>query len=52
MQDYIQNNRQIIDFSLDQLPEEIYTPTPVLLNSYLTFFFNTTRTSRTARQRQ
>ncbi len=52
MQEYIQNNNQIIDFSLDQLPEEIYTPTPVLLNSYLTFFFNTTRTSRTARQRQ
>lgn len=52
MQQYIQDNNQIIDFSLDALPEELYTPTPVLLNSYLTFFFNTTRTNRTARQRQ
>lgn len=52
MRQYIQDNRQIIDFSLDPLPEEIYTPTPVLLNSYLTFFFNTSRPTRTARQRQ
>ncbi len=52
MQQYVQDNPQAIDFSLDTLPTELYTPTPVLLNSYLTFFFNTTRESRTARQRQ
>lgn len=52
MDQYIQNNNQIIDFSLDPLPEDIYAPTPVLLNSYLTFFFNTSRTTHTSRQRQ
>ena len=52
MHQYIQNNKQIIDFSLDPLPEDIYTATPVLLNSYLTIFQNTTSASRTPRQRQ
>lgn len=52
MQQYIQDNTQIIDFSLDPLPEELYTSTSVLLNSYLTFFFNHADSTRTARQRQ
>jgi hypothetical protein len=52
MQQYIQNNTQTIDFSLDPLPESLYTPTPVVLNNYLSFFLNTARTNRTIRQRQ
>lgn len=52
MQQYVQDNPQVVDFSLDTLPTELYTPTPILLNSYLTFFFNTTRENRTPRQRQ
>jgi hypothetical protein len=48
----IQANKQFIDFSLNPLPSDLYTENKVLLNSYLTFFFNTERAMRTARQRQ
>jgi len=52
MNQYVQDNPQAIDFSLDELPVDLYTPTPILLNSYLAFFFNTSRVNRTAGQRQ
>jgi hypothetical protein len=52
MESYIQSNKQFIDFSLNPLPSDIYNVNNVLLNSYLTFFFNAERTIRTARQRQ
>ncbi|MBP6256660.1 hypothetical protein KA405_02830 [Patescibacteria group bacterium] len=52
MESYIQSNKQFIDFSLNPLPSDLYKANSVLLNSYLTFFFNAERTMRTARQRQ
>lgn len=48
----IQANKQFIDFSLNPLPADLYKENKVLLNSYLSFFFNAERTMRTARQRQ
>lgn len=48
----IQANKQFIDFSLHPLPSDLYKANKVLLNSYLTFFFNAERAMRTARQRQ
>ncbi len=52
MHAYINANTQIIDLSFDPLPESIYKKVPVLLNNYMSVFFNTTRPDRTARQRQ
>lgn len=50
--DYIADNKQLIDFSLDPLPEDMYTASPIVLNSYLSFFFNTKRNTFSSRQRK
>lgn len=49
---YVQANTQVIDFSLDPLPEDLYNPTSILLNNYFAFFFNTTRSAQTVNQRK
>ncbi len=52
LQKFVKENKQIVDFSLDPLPEDIYTPTPILLNNYFTFFINSARTDRSEAQKK
>lgn len=52
LETYVRDHKQIIDFSLNPLPEDIYEPTSVLLNTYLISFFNTQALQRSTDQRK
>ncbi|MDP2669686.1 MAG: hypothetical protein Q8O99_01395 [bacterium] len=52
MESYVRDHKQIIDFSLNELPDDIYEPTPVLLNTYLIYFLNTKNPQRSIDQRK